>query len=161
MGDLPKLEPTAYAYEYEETRSFPEELQEWFQYTEEERFFILGAKESFDEAWEPIMAKSEGSDGPGVSWTEATETNRKKLVKQAVAAVDSDDVAARVNSLGALSYIALGAWSETAGADQNREAPQFSASTTQWLHSQSAKPACQLQWIIKGAQMLWEGGIMQ
>ena len=36
VTNLPKLEPKAYAYSYEETRTFPEELEEWFQYTEYE-----------------------------------------------------------------------------------------------------------------------------
>ncbi|KAL9633784.1 MAG: hypothetical protein Q9164_004495, partial [Protoblastenia rupestris] len=36
VSDLPKIEPTAYAYEHDETRTFPEELEEWFQYIEEE-----------------------------------------------------------------------------------------------------------------------------
>ena len=155
VGDLPKLEPTAYAYEYEETRSFPEELQEWFQYSEEERFIILGAKESFDEAWHPILRAREDADSGNPSWTDAPDADRQQLVKQAVSALDSGDVAIRVNSLGALSYTVLGAWDDTAGVDYDVREPKLADSTMSWLELQTTKPAYQLQWMIKGVQMLW------
>lgn len=155
VGDLPKLEPTAYAYEYEETRSFPEELQEWFQYTEEERFIILGAKESFDEAWHPILSAREDVDAGSTSWTDAPEADRRRLVKQAVSALDSEDVATRVNSLGALSYILLGAWEDTAGVDYDVEEHKLSKPTMSWLDLQTTKPAYQMQWMISGVRMLW------
>lgn len=57
MTDLPKLEATAYAYDYSETRSLPEELEEWFSYTEEERYILLRAKQTFDEKWKQAQAK--------------------------------------------------------------------------------------------------------
>ena len=154
VGDLPKIEPTAYAYEYEETRSFPEELQEWFQYSEEERYMLLRAKEGFEEQWDQMTAGRSGMGSTGVDWTEARAQAREKFVRGAAVALESEDLVTRVKSLGCMAYIALGTWGDTAGVEKETGEHDVLQSAAQWLDSQSTKPKYQLSWIIAGVGLL-------
>ena len=165
VGDLPKLEPKAYAYEYEETRSFPEELQEWFQYTESDRYMLVRAREAFEEFWEHTSsAKLKGNPNAHDSnlwWTVAAEHDRKKFVEEATFKLQSEDLATRVNNLGRLTYILLGAWVDTAGVEQEINEQEPVHSTAQWLETQSTKPAFQLSWIIRGVNLLCTYDLLQ
>ena len=169
VGDLPKPEPKAYAYEYEETRSFPEELQEWFQYTEGDRYMLVRAREVFEEICEfNDVEKSneklnENSDTSSSSlwWTGTTPQGQKRVVEEASEELDSDDLSVRVKSLGRLVYIALGAWVETAGLEQETDQHEPVRSTAQWLEAQSPKSVHQMSWIINGVKLLCSSDLVQ
>jgi len=161
VTDLPKLEPTAYAYEYSETRSFPEELEEWFSYTEEERYMLLRAKQTFEEKWEQAQAERPDPSDKPLEWTDVDREDRESFILGAINALESNDISSRVKSLECISYIALGVWGDTAGADDVYQDLHLTEEDVRWVASQSTRPKAQLRWIISGVDMLCRYGAAQ
>lgn len=154
VTDLPKLEPTAYAFEYEDTRPFPEELEEWFQYIEEDRYTLLRAKQTFEEKWGQGQATGVATSDEAREWTNVKQEDRESFVIGAVQALTSSETATRVKNLECISYIALGTWGETAGLDEDSGDPKSIGGNAQPLDSQYSKSKLQLNWICSGARML-------
>ena len=154
VTDLPKLEPAAYAFEYEDTRPFPEELEEWFQYIEEDRYTLLRAKQTFEEKWGQGQAARVATSDDALGWTKVKQEDRERFVEGAVQALTSSDTATRVKSLECISYIALGTWVETAGLDEESGDPESNGGMAQSLDPQFSKSKLQLNWICSGAKML-------
>ena len=156
MADLPKLEPTAYAYDYSETRSFPEELEEWFPYTEEERYMLLRAKQTFNEKWEQAQAEQPVSSDKALQWQDVSGEDRESFMVGAIQALQNPEISSRVKSLECLSYVALGVWGDTAGVEKVDQGSDLTAADNKWLDSSKTKPKLQLKWIVKGTRMLCE-----
>lgn len=161
VTDLPKFEPAAYAYTYHDTRSFPEELEEWFQYTEEERYMLLRAKQTFEEKWEQAQATRIDSSDEALEWIDVDDAAREKFVEGALKALEDSEPVTRVASLECLSYIALGAWSHTAGlevgsGEVGTEELGLSSSDEQYSGSW-----LQRKWIRKGVDLLTRFGALQ
>lgn len=154
VTDLPKPDPTAYAFEYEDTRPFPEELEEWFQYLEEDRYMLLRAKQTFEEKWGQSQATRVASSDEALEWMNVTQEDRESFVAGAVQALASSEAAARVKSLECISHIALGTWGETAGLDEGSGDPDSDGGNFQPLDPQYTKSKQQLKWIRSGAEML-------
>lgn len=166
VGQLPKIEPTAYAYEYAETRSFSEELQEWFVYSEEERLMLLRAKEDFEEHWGQALGRelSEAQEVP--SWVGSTEVDREGFVIVCLKLLEHEDVGERVKGLECLSYIALGTWGDTVGLSLGKtneaEKPDIGQLNLEDKdETEKDSPQTQLEWITKGAQLLSQAGAVQ
>jgi len=157
VTDLPKLEPTAYAYEYADTRSFPEELDEWFQYTEEERYMLLRAKQTFDEKWEQAQATRIDSTDEALIWTDVDEKARKRFIKEALQALESAEIATRIAGLECISYIALGAWAHTAGLEAGRGENELGVGN----EDSYARSRVQLRWIRHDVGLLSDAGAVQ
>ena len=158
VTDLPKLEPTAYAYDYADTRSFPEELDEWFQYTEEERYMLLRAKQAFDDKWEQAQATRIDPSDEALHWTDVEETARKRFIEGALQALESPEISTRIASLECISYIALGAWAHTAGLETGGEDDELGVIGNDGPY---AKSRLQLRWIRNGVDLLSEAGAAQ
>ena len=154
ITDLPKLERTAYAYEYEDTRSFPEELEEWFQYTEEERYTLLRAKSTFEEKWNHAQATSVDPSQPALSWSEAGLVAQQEFVVHAVQGLASLDISVRVKSLECLSYIALGVWGETAGCDSRNRESHADGGGIKPLENEYKQSRIQIEWMFRGTELL-------
>ena len=161
VTDLPKLEPTAYAFEYSETRSFPEELQEWFSYTEEERYMLLQAKETFNEKWEQSQAERANPSDRVVGWTAVELEDRENFIVGAIKGLDNPELSSRVKSLECISYVALGVWGDTAGMDVPSDEVDLSVEAKKWVETQNTKPKLQLKWIMNGTRMLCKKGAVQ
>lgn len=161
VTDLPKLEPTAYAYEYEDTRAFPEELEEWFQYTEEERHGLLKAKQTFEEKWEQAQASCHDSSTKALEWAEVGSADRESFLIGSLQALRSSEINTRVKILECISYIALGVWGETAGLDVENDSPNLYQSDTNSLDSRYNKSKSQMKWIFDGANLLRKVGAIQ
>lgn len=161
VTDLPKVEPTAYAYEYSETRSFPEELEEWFSYTEEERYMLLRAKQTFDEQWEQAQAERSNPPDKALEWTDVEAETRESFIVGAIRALDSPDMSSRVKSLECMTYVGLGVWGDTAGVEAEGGDFDLTEADQKWVGSQSTKPMAQLNWIVDGTRMLCKHGAVQ
>ena len=118
VSDLPKLEAAAYAYTYEDTRTFPEEMEEWFQYTEEDEKMLIGGKVAFGKKWLQFPS----SDG-GKFWLKAAPGERAAFVNSLLQELPHLDLQVQVQNLEALSYIALGIWHDTAGLEDDSLGP--------------------------------------
>ena len=161
VTDLPKLEPTAYAYDYSETRSFPEELEEWFSYTEEERYMLLRAKGTFNDKWEQAQAEQPDPSDRALEWTDVETESRESFVIGAIKALDNSDISSRLKSLECISYIALGVWGNTAGLDTAGQESDLIPADIEWVGSQQTKSKLQLKWIANGTRMLCRHGAVQ
>lgn len=157
FNEIPRIEPTAYAYEYADTRSFPEELDEWFQYTEEERYMLLRAKQTFDEKWEQAQATRIAPSEEALVWTDVEEVVRKRFIEGALQALDSPDATTRIAGLECISYIALGVWAHTAGSEGEMDAEELGVGKD----SSFAKSRAHLRWIRNGVGLLSEAGAAQ
>lgn len=161
ITDLPKLERTAYAYEYEDTRAFPEELEEWFQYTDEERYTLLRAKLTFEEQWEQHQATRVDPPEPGLDWRDAGEIARQEFVVHSLRGLASSDISLRVKSLECISYIALGVWGETAGCDAEGRETKTEDGSMKASGDEYWKSTVQIDWILGGAELICGAGAVQ
>ena len=134
LGQLQKLllpvqtDLKMYGYVYNDTRSFPEELEEWFQYTEEDAALIVHSRDSFDERW--------NDSSNGQTWLESDTTMQERFLRSLVEGLAIPQY--RSTNIGSLLYASLGAWHHTAGGiecdardgsnrDYKRSEPQIRA----------------------------------
>lgn len=161
VTDLPKLERTAYAYVYEDTRAFPEELEEWFQYTDEERYTLLRAKLTFEIRWEETGATSNDALDPMLDWRDVGPAPRENFVRKELRGLASPDISVRVKSLESLSYIALGVWGETAGCDGGDGESKTQDCDIKPEEIEYRKSTVQMDWMVSGARLLCENSAIQ
>ena len=161
VADLPKIEPTAYAYDYTETLSFPEELQEWFQYSEQDTLALLKAKHTFIQTWEQVHSERPEPSDAALEWPDVEDDDRTWFVECAIRALDHSAPNSRIKSLECLSYIALGVWGDTAGLPCDRSIyEKLIGHLPSFFEFQDEKSKLQLCWIIAGARLLLEHGII-
>ncbi|KAL8932850.1 MAG: hypothetical protein Q9216_006643, partial [Gyalolechia sp. 2 TL-2023] len=110
VTNLPKLEPQAYAYEHADTRSFAEEVEEWFPYSEEERYMLLRGKDAFETQW--------GRQHAPNTWTDVAEEERVLFVHGLVENAKKQED--EMEAIECLAYLAMGCWGETAGLEKDR-----------------------------------------
>ncbi|KAL8720229.1 MAG: hypothetical protein Q9181_007944 [Wetmoreana brouardii] len=151
VTDLPKLESQAYAYEHADARSFAEEVEEWFPYSEEEKYMLLKGREAFETQWE----RRKGVGAP--KWTNSDEMERVQFVKDVIAEVEKQDGA--IEGVDSLAYIAMGCWGETAGLEEKGagDPTKESVEEEQWggtLLSQHSQSTRQIKWIRKACELL-------
>ncbi|KAF2232114.1 hypothetical protein EV356DRAFT_450884 [Viridothelium virens] len=108
VTELPKVEPTPYAFVYQDASTFPEEIDEWFSYDAEERDALQRIQAVFTQQWENF--RSEDKD-----FTSASLDQRHDFVSKQVDLLLDDEISARGRCLDVLTYFILGVWGETAG----------------------------------------------
>jgi hypothetical protein len=156
VASFPKLEPTAYAYTYEDTRSFPEELEEWFQYSEEDRGQLGRAKDAFSEIYYPAgLEDSSQTPGP---WLGLLVEKRRMFIDHVLSELKSNETTS-LPFLDCISYVAMGVWSETIKEDGDvttEEEADFEPPNTKYRRT-----AAQLKCIRDSAQLLCDAGAPQ
>ncbi|KAJ9641820.1 Factor arrest protein 11 [Coniosporium tulheliwenetii] len=159
VTEIPRIEPTPYAFEYADAQGLPEEVEEWFGYGVEERAMLLKAQTSWADVWGDVW----GERGQGEEWIEVDEGKRREFVEILVEGIGrEEDDAERLRCLEALVYLALGWWGETAGledstaqdvASEEAEAQEDQDGGTD---SAYAKSAVQIAWVKRNVQMMYE-----
>ena len=123
VKDLPRIEPTPYAFVYADAASLPEELEEWFSYSVEERARIHKGQSSFAQEWGEYhgWVFLEGDDGGGgaLDWANTVAEEQKGFIERLIWTLTEKDMEKRLRSLEALVYLVLGCWYETAGLMQS------------------------------------------
>ncbi|KAI9827996.1 MAG: hypothetical protein M1819_006839 [Sarea resinae] len=160
VTDMPKYEPTPYAFVYEDTAPFPEELEEWFSYGAEEQEGLVRAQTTFEARWQEFNADIESPNENASSWIRAEESRRKKFVGKQVADLEHPDIFRRGQSLESILYIVLGAWRETAGRkidDQDDEEPLIEEGESKETKADEAYATTGLQkkWMIIGSELVY------
>lgn len=113
---LPKVEPTPYAFTYDDASSLEEELEEWFTYAVEEQAMLLKTQASFALEWSAFNGHDETSyQEGGLDWTRVTESQHKEFLEHLLGEIKQPDPTSRLKALEALVYVLLGCWHETAG----------------------------------------------
>jgi hypothetical protein len=116
VTEMPRVEPTPYAFVYRDAASLPEELEEWFAYSVEERARILKAQSSFAAEWGSHNNWVFTGDEEGaLDWMKTAPEKRRDFMKKLLAGLDDPDLDKRLRQLEALVYLVLGCWHETAG----------------------------------------------
>lgn len=111
VTEFPRIEPVAYAFEYADTASFEEEIDEWFSYNESEGVRLRKARLTFERRWKKA--------GNGASWLEVDIMTRKAFVSKEISGLSSSSIQRRCKSLQSLVHIILGVWDETAEQSQD------------------------------------------
>lgn len=106
VTEFPKVDPVSYAFTYNDTATFEEEVDEWFSYNDAEFKRLHRAKDTFERRWKKFS---------GNSWLEAEKEQREKFVKQEVGDLHDVDLRRRCKGLQTILHIILGVWDETAG----------------------------------------------
>ena len=116
VRDMPKVDPTPYAFNYEDASSFEDELEEWFSYSVEEQAMLLKAQASFAQEWGTFNGLNNATyeDG-GLDWMKATRQQQSEFVQYLLGVIRQPDPVSRLKKLEALVYILLGCWYESAG----------------------------------------------
>jgi len=113
---MPRVDPTPYAFVYKDAASLPEELEEWFAYSVEERARILKAQSSFAAEWGAHNNWVFTGDEEGaLDWMKAAPEKRREFMRKLLAGLEEQDLDKRLRQLEALVYLVLGCWHETAG----------------------------------------------
>lgn len=158
VTEMPRIEPTPYAFEYADAQGLPEELEEWFGYGVEETAMLLKAQGSFGEVWAAWDA-GEGDE----EWVEVEEGKRREFVDSLVKRIGSQtDPAERLRGLEALAYLALGVWGETAGledpTDQSPSPDKVKSLRDESTDTEAtySKSAVQIGWVKRNVQMIYD-----
>jgi hypothetical protein len=151
VTNLPRLEPKAYAYNYDETRTFPEELDEWFQYTEEDRGFLLGTRRAFEQELNEFDF-GESKNDEGVNWFSLSLRSHEKLIEHLIEKIKVDRAQSRGLALQSSAYIAMGLWGEL--EDQIEEPTAREAHDFEPPNDKYKKSSAQLRAIKESALLL-------
>ncbi|KAI1308869.1 hypothetical protein F5Y03DRAFT_393237 [Xylaria venustula] len=111
VSEFPRAEAAAYDFEYADTASHAEEIDEWFSYQFWQFVRLVNAQRAYESQWEHDLAAKEEE----VTWDEAAEDIRTAFIRQALSEIASDDSAVCTAATGKLVYLALGRWVDTAG----------------------------------------------
>ena len=160
VTDLPRIESTAYAYNYEDTRSFPEELNEWFQYSEEDKNMLLAAKSTFRNRWEESQSADSTSIGEYKDWIEVDISARRRFVVSQLQDITKAGLFVRVANLEALTYIVLGAWSETAGFSDPDCIPKSDGDGSKSTDDADVNVGLQRKWMRNAAHLFCQSGAL-
>ena len=163
VTNMPTVEPTPYAFVYQDASTFEEELEEWFSYNVEEQAMILKTQSSFAEEWgsynDLALINGSGYEEGSIDWTKTNAGLREEFIRKLLAGVQQSDPKARLKNLEAIVYLLLGCWHETAGLILNQggnasEAENESPSDKTTTNPSYAKSAVQLEWIQTNVQLL-------
>ncbi|KAK7608678.1 hypothetical protein BKA81DRAFT_297942 [Phyllosticta paracitricarpa] len=161
VTDMPKVEPTPYAFEYDDASSFAQEIEEWFSYSLEEQAMLLKSLSSFVEEWVALrdgtLSNLAAYEQGRMDWCKAEPASREQLVRKLVGTLSSSDRDAHLRSLEALVYIALGCWHETAGLSNLQDEEESSPPANDAEQSFNyIKSEVQIDWIRNGVEIIHE-----
>ncbi len=149
VTEMPRVEPAPYAFVYEESASFEEELEELFGYTAEERSSLLKLRSTFARRWQAfnrIMDNETSShEGASVDWRAAEGWVREDFLKEIKAELEGNTEECKSASLECLLYIALGCWHECAGLVGQEVGEPAKAGRQDAAGQLSEHAECQLQ----------------
>ncbi|KAI1424403.1 hypothetical protein F5Y12DRAFT_752625 [Xylaria sp. FL1777] len=111
VSEFPRAEAAAYDFQYADTASHAEEIDEWFSYQFWQFVRLVNAQRAYESQWEHDLAAKEEE----VTWDEAAGDVKTAFIRQALNETSSDDSAVCTAATGKLVYLALGRWVDTAG----------------------------------------------
>jgi N1221-like protein len=150
VSQFPKVEPRAYAFQYADAQSFTEEIDEWFQYSEQDGAMILSAKDTFEQKWRSFSEAHKGLAEEENSWTSVSDAVRKTIMLSVLSSLDHCDRPTRIESLEVIFYILGGAWTATAGLERHGEPAEVPTGGQNGNQTSST----QIEWMHKGAALL-------
>ncbi|KAJ5566807.1 hypothetical protein N7535_006113 [Penicillium sp. DV-2018c] len=122
VTDMPRIEQPAYAFEYADAQSFPEELDEWFQYNDFDRVMLTGTKNTFNQKW-PAFCRQHEPNNSAVFWLDASHRLRHLFISRMMEDLQHSEVSVRLEALETVCYVVTGVWGLTGG----RVAPNYTS----------------------------------
>ena len=163
VKDFPRSEAAVYAYEYDDTRTFPEELEEWFQYTAEDNDFLIRAKIAFGEKISEFDWKGRPTPPTGImerfKWLGLPPELREMLIDHQLHGLSTMSPSAVTKNLECICYVAIGVPVETTWLEDN-PSPDEEADYGS-PNDKYRKTVGQLRYIRKAADTLCKTGGMQ
>ena len=120
VSQFPKIEQRAYAFQFDDAQSFVEEVDEWFQYSEQDRLMMLNSRESFEQQWRHFCRERSPEIDGELSWLDADSPLQEAFLKALLSEIHDVDALLRTELLGCFLYVLCGAWGVTAGLEQQR-----------------------------------------
>jgi N1221-like protein len=166
VNQFPKVEQRAYAFQFADAQSFEEEVEEWFQYAEEDRRLLLSSRDSFEARWK-IFCENErnssnhfkqawGIDEP--SWLEVDQRIREQFLLLLSHKLVDADVQVRNMALESIVYILCGTWGLTAGL----EGSDAQNSQMAWERNpHDAHRTAQVEWMHRGVDLISNSPALQ
>jgi hypothetical protein len=153
VQEMPKIEQPAYAFEYADCQPFPEELDEWFRYSETDRLMLLRSKVSFEQNWTSFCQRLPNMAGSVISWLDAGHEARKSFIEQMAGSFNNSDLFTRIEALENVCYVITGIWDITAG----RTADNYPTEPSEREAAETPKAKSrQIQWIVKNVLLIQE-----
>jgi N1221-like protein len=150
VSQFPKVEQRAYAFSYSDAQPFAEEIEEWFQYSEQDRSIILSAKDTFEQKWRLLAEADRKLSDEDSSWINGSDDLRKEVLLSALTSLGHSDPLTRTESLEIIFYILAGAWATSAGLEVQDETENQSDDDKVDIQSNRI----QIEWMHKGADLL-------
>jgi len=150
---FPKVEPKAFAYQYQDSQDFATEIDEWFHYTkaDQERDYLLAAREAYEEIWHAYTSSSGQKEA---TWLSVEQNQQAEFLSRLRAQLLHDEITERQRAIAALLYILSGVWTITAGVDK----PAFDKHD----HDEATSTnALQIEWMHKNVDLFVEEGLLQ
>lgn len=152
LCDAPKPEQPAYAFEYADSQPFPQEVEEWFQYSEFDQVMLLGMRSSWEPKW-TAFCERQPSNSPTLSWIDASYELRKSFMSQVLSTLWDADLPARVEALEVVCYAVTGVWGDTAG----KAMEQYPEDPTREMAAEMPKfKSMQIKWMENNVSLLQE-----
>ncbi|KAK5938178.1 Factor arrest protein 11 [Knufia obscura] len=149
---FPKVEPKAFAYQYQDGQDFATEIDEWFHYTkaDQERDYLLAAREAYEEIWHAYTALIDQKEA---TWLSVSQDQQAAFLSRLRTQLLHDEITERQRAIAALLYILSGVWTTTAGADK--------PSSDQSDANKTTGNALQIDWMHKNVDLFVEEGLLQ
>lgn len=152
LRDMPRAEQSAYAFSYADAQPFPEEVEEWFQYSEFDQLMLLGMKSSWEHRWD-AFCKTDSSAPATLSWIDASDELRKSFMSQVLSALRGPNLSARVEALEVICYAVTGVWGITAG----RAMEEYPEDPSPLMAAETPKSrSMQIKWMESNVSLVHE-----
>jgi hypothetical protein len=144
----PDSEPTVYDYEYTDTSSLAEEVDEWFTYQFWQWVRLNAVQRAFEWQWDRDHGRHR--------WALVDARSRERFMSDSLNGFTSPDHSTRSASIGKVLYVVLGRWGDTAGGvapPATRDPKIRSAATPAQL--KAMKDGVQLLGQVAGFPIVW------
>ena len=154
VSQFPTLERQAYAFVYADTDAYANEINEWFQYTEEDRAMVLNTRDSFEHRWRTFWQPVHPSDEGEPSWLDVTDKERLSFLRSLAPQLSIEDPQIRIEAAECLLYILIGVWGITAGLEKHESEDDLHKSGNIEKFN-----SVQVEWMKKGSMMVSKSNI--
>ncbi len=147
VAEFPRTEPIAYDYVYEDTGPVEEEIDEWFTYNFFQWVRLNSAHRHYTSLHKELLGEAEDEVG-----------HLEKLIGEALHRISLDsDASLRNEAIGALVYVMLGRWAETAVAAELPSATDTKVKCVATaVQLEAMKDAARLLAKCGGIPIIWE-----
>lgn len=157
VGQFPRTEQRAYAFQYKDAEDFEPEVDEWFHYTEfeQDRDYLLASREVFEQRWRQFCQQQQISED--TTWISLSHSQQQQFLSELRLQLSDKDYNGREEALSCVFYILTGVWSVTSGLETGEDSGDGKSESTP---ENDRFNAVQVQWMHKGADAIRESEII-